>query len=78
MTGRVRWFEPEKGFGFIEPDDGSDDVYVHYCCLAGSDDNSLLGSSAIVRPLESGERVQFDVIEAPHGRQATQVRRVEA
>lgn len=77
MTGRVRWFEPEKGYGFIEPDDGSGDVYVHYCCIAGSGDASMPGSFTIVRALEPGEKVQFQVTEAPYGRQATQVRRVE-
>lgn len=77
MTGRVRWFEPERGFGFIEPDDGSGDVYVHFCCIAVDGGSSFPGSFAAARALEPGEKVQFDVIEAPYGRQAAQVRRVE-
>ncbi|HTW90754.1 MAG TPA: cold shock domain-containing protein [bacterium] len=76
MTGRVRWFESEKGYGFIEPDDRSGDVYVHFCCLAADGGTALPGGTAVVRPLEPGDKVQFEVVEAPYGRQATQVRRV--
>jgi CspA family cold shock protein len=69
MTGTVRWFEPRKGFGYIEPDDGTADVFVHY--------GSIAGGHAHSEALEAGQRVQFDVIEAPHGRQAVQVTRCE-
>ena len=77
MTGTVRWFESEKGFGFIVPDDGTSDVFVHYCCLAAGGENSFPGGPAVIKALEPGEKVQFEVIEAPYGRQATQVRRIQ-
>jgi cold shock protein len=78
MTGTIRWFEPSKGFGLIHPDDGTADVFVHYGCMAGAGENSLPDGDAVVEALKPGERVQFEVVEAPYGRQATQVRRVEA
>ena len=78
MTGTVRWFEPRKGFGFIEPDDGAGDVYVHYGCMAGTAENPDPGTVSVPKALEPGEKVQFEVVQAPYGRQATQVRRVVA
>ena len=78
MTGTVRWFEPKKGYGFIEPEDGAGDVYVHYGCMARTADIAAPGTVSIVKPLEPGEKVQFEVVQAPCGRQATQVRRAEA
>jgi CspA family cold shock protein len=68
MTGTVRWFEPKKGYGFIEPEDGAGDVFVHYGSITGEGHKAL----------ESGEKVQFEVVQAPNGRQAAQVRRAEA
>ena len=67
MNGKVRWFEAKKGYGFIEPDDGSGDVFVHFGNIA----------SEAFKPLQPGEKVQFEVVEAPQGKQATQVRRIE-
>lgn len=78
MTGRVRWFEPRKGFGFIVPDDGTDDVFVHYGCIVAEGEASLPSEDAVVEVLVSGDTVQFDVAEAQYGRQARRVRRVEA
>jgi CspA family cold shock protein len=77
MTGTVQWFEPSKGFGLIQPDDGTADVFVHYGCLAAAGEISSPGDDAVIKALETGEMVEFDVIEAPYGRQARQVRRVE-
>jgi len=68
MTGTVRWFEPKKGYGFIEPEDDAGDVFVHFGSIAGEGPKAL----------EPGEKIQFEVVQAPHGRQATQVRRTEA
>jgi CspA family cold shock protein len=65
MLGKVRWFEAKKGYGLIEPEDGAGDVFVHSVSITGD------GS----RTLEPGEKVQFEVVQAPYGRQATQVRR---
>ena len=78
MTGTVRWFEPRKGFGFIEPDDGTGDVFVHRSSVADDGDSSLPDHNAVMAALEPGEKVRFEVIEAPYGRQAKQVRRLEA
>jgi CspA family cold shock protein len=77
MTGTVRWFEPRKGFGFIEPEDGAGDVYVHYGCMARTDDSPSLGAVHSANALEPGEKVQFEVVQGPYGRQATQVRRAD-
>jgi CspA family cold shock protein len=76
MKGTVRWFEPRKGYGFIEPEDGSGDVFVHYGRMATGTDNPIPGTAIITTALEPGDKVQFEVADAPHGRQATQVRRV--
>jgi CspA family cold shock protein len=75
MTGRVRWFEPSRGFGFIRPDDGTDDVFIHYSCVVAGETASP-GNGPVTAVLEPGEKVEFEVTEAPYGRQATQVRRV--
>jgi CspA family cold shock protein len=68
MTGTVRWFESNKGYGFIEPEDGAGDVFVHYGSIAGEGR----------KVLDTGEKVQFEVVQAPYGRQATLVRRALA
>ena len=78
MTGTVRWFEPKKGYGFIESDDGAGDVYVHYGCMVRTADVATPGAVSIVKPLEPGEKVEFEIVQAPYGRQATQVRRGSA
>ena len=51
-TGTVKWFDPKKGFGFIQPEDGSKDVFVHISAV----EKSGLGS------LVEGQRVSFDVV----------------
>ena len=50
-TGTVKWFNAEKGFGFIAPDDGSSDVFVHYSEIQGSG----------FRTLEENQQVEFEV-----------------
>ncbi|MCG5218344.1 cold-shock protein [Streptosporangium sp. KLBMP 9127] len=61
--GVVKWFNAEKGFGFIAPDDGSPDVFVHYSAIATSG----------YRSLEENQRVSFETTRGPKGPQAEQV-----
>ncbi len=61
--GTVKWFNGEKGFGFIAPDDGSKDVFVHYSEVQGSG----------FRTLEENQRVQFEIEQGPKGPQAVGV-----
>ena len=62
MTGTVKWFNAEKGFGFIEREDG-DDIFAHY---------SQINSSGY-RSLEEGQRVTFDVVKGQKGFQAENI-----
>jgi cold shock protein len=64
--GTVKWFNAEKGFGFIAPEDGSADVFVHYTEIQGSG----------FRTLEENQKVEFEVGQSPKGPQATGVRAV--
>ncbi len=64
-TGRVKWFDEKKGFGFIERDDGND-VFVHYRSIEGSG----------FKTLAEGQQVEFNVEESPKGPQAANVKPV--
>ena len=57
-TGTVKWFNPEKGFGFIQPDSGGSDVFVHISAL----------ERAGIRDLPDGQKVQYDLEEDRRGR----------
>ena len=62
--GIVKWFNSEKGFGFIAPDDGGKDLFVHYSSLTGDGYKSL----------DENQRVEFDVVPGDKGPQAQNVR----
>jgi cold shock protein len=64
--GTVKWFNSTKGYGFVTPDDGSPDVFVHYSAIEGSG----------YRELTEGERVEFEANAGAKGPQATKVRRL--
>lgn len=65
-TGRVKWFNETKGFGFITPDDGTRDCFVHFSAISGSG----------FRTLAEGEEVEFDVVDGQKGPAAENVVRV--
>jgi CspA family cold shock protein len=64
--GTVKWFNAEKGFGFIAVDEGGADVFVHYSAIVADG----------YRSLEEGQRVEFDVTQGQKGPQAENVRTV--
>jgi CspA family cold shock protein len=65
-VGTVKWFSAEKGFGFIKPDDGTDDVFVHFSAIEGSG----------YRSLDEGQRVEFETQPGRKGLQAANVKKV--
>ena len=65
--GKVKWFNEQKGFGFIEQEDGSD-VFVHYSSIAGDG----------FKTLAEGDDVEFELTDGPKGPKAENVTRVEA
>lgn len=62
-AGTVKWFNESKGFGFIAPADGGDDVFVHFSAIEGSG----------FKTLTEGQSVTFEVEKGPKGLQATKV-----
>jgi CspA family cold shock protein len=63
QEGTVKWFSQEKGYGFIKPDDGGEDVFVHHTGIAGE----------AFKTLEEGGKVTYEVTEGRRGLQATNV-----
>ena len=61
--GTVKWFNAEKGYGFIAVDGSSDDVFVHYSAI----------DAAGFRSLEEGQKVEFEITQGPKGKQADSV-----
>ncbi len=66
MKGTVKWFNDAKGFGFIQPEDGSKDVFVHHTA----------NTSSGFRSLAEGDKVEFQVEQGPKGPQAKDVKKV--
>ncbi len=67
-TGTVKWFNDAKGFGFISPEEGERDCFVHYSAIEGDG----------FRSLAEGEQVEFELVDGPKGPSAENVVRVEA
>ena len=65
QEGTVKWFSDEKGYGFIRPDDGSEDVFVHHTGIVGEGFKSL----------EEGDKVTYEVTQGRKGLQAENVTR---
>ncbi len=63
-TGKVKWFDERKGFGFITPDDGGPDLFVHHTNIVGQG----------FRSLDEGQAVEFEIGQGRKGPQATEVR----
>ena len=64
QQGTVRWFDPERGFGFLAPEDGSADLFVHVSVLQGTE------------ALQQGDRVRYQVRQSTRGPQADRVERL--
>ena len=62
--GTVKWFNAEKGFGFIAPEDGNPDVFAHYSAIA----------SGGYKSLDENQKVEFDITQGPKGPQAENIR----
>ena len=65
-TGRVKWFDDRKGYGFIEQEDGGQDVFVHFSALQGEG----------YKTLEEGQSVEFDIVQGEKGPQAANVKKL--
>jgi CspA family cold shock protein len=64
--GTVKWFNDAKGYGFITPDDGSEDLFAHF---------SAINMSGF-KTLKEGQKVSFDVVQGPKGKQASNIQKV--
>jgi cold shock protein len=65
-TGIVKWFNDSKGYGFITPDEGGEDIFAHFSAI------NMKG----FKSLKDGQRVSFDVAEGPKGKQAANIQAI--
>ena len=65
--GTIKWFSDQKGYGFITPEGGSKDVFVHYSAIKGDG----------FKTLREGDQVEFEVTKGPKGDQAANVTKVQ-
>ncbi|BBD77066.1 MULTISPECIES: cold-shock protein [Hydrogenophilus] len=65
-TGTVKWFNDSKGFGFITPDEGGDDLFAHFSSI------NMPG----FKTLKEGDRVRFEVTQGPKGKQASNIQKI--
>ena len=63
VQGTIKWFSDQKGYGFVTPDGGAKDVFVHFSALQGEGFKSLA----------EGQKVSFDIVSGPKGEQAANV-----
>jgi cold shock protein len=68
VKGTIKWFNGQKGYGFITRDDGEKDVFVHY--------SAIQGQQGTFRNLDEGDRVEFGIEQGPKGPSAVDVQRV--
>jgi len=66
-TGTVKWFNEAKGFGFISPDDGGEDLFAHFSAIQGQG----------FKTLREAQKVSFDVTTGPKGKQAANIRSMD-
>lgn len=67
VTGSVKWFNDSKGFGFITPDNGGEDLFAHFSAIQSSGFKSL----------KENQRVSFEVATGPKGKQAANIQIIE-
>lgn len=63
LTGSVKWFNDKKGYGFITPDSGEKDIFVHHSAIQGEG----------FKTLKEGDKVEYEVVQSPKGEQASKV-----